>query len=172
MSKKLFVSQMAMVFVALQAGLGLAMNPDTGPGCGLGKVAWAEFKHPKNIVPQLLMSTTNNTILPWQAFGISSGTMGCTNDGVVWAEHKATMFASLNFENLSQDMARGQGEHLTALATLMGVPAEQQPAFFALTQEKYAMLIQAGETSPAAMIRALNDAMASHAVLAKAGASR
>ena len=82
------------------------------------------------------------------------------------------MFANLNFDNLSQEMAQGGGEHLASLATLMGVPAEQQPAFFALTQEKYATLIQSGETTPAAMLKALHETMAAHPVLAKVSLAR
>ncbi len=173
MIRKLVLLQVAAVLVCFSATMALAaMNPDTGPGCGLGKIAWAEYKHQKTIGPQLLMSTTNNTILPWQAFGISSGTLGCTNDGKWLAEHKATMFAEINFENLAQEMAQGQGEHLASLATLMGVPADQQPAFFALTQEQYTTLIQSGETAPAAMIKALNAVMADHPVLAQLSTNR
>jgi hypothetical protein len=82
------------------------------------------------------------------------------------------MFAEINFENLSQEMAQGRGEHLASLATLMGVPVEHQAAFFALTQEKYTTLIQSGETAPVAMIKALNAAMASHPVLAQLSTSR
>ena len=77
------------------------------------------------------------------------------------------MFAQLNFENLSQEMAQGQGEHLASLATLMGVPAEHQAEFFAMTQERYTTLVKAGEASPVAMIKALNDAVATHPVLAE-----
>ena len=120
--------------VATNAGLAFAANPDTGPGCGLGKLAWADFKNQKNIAPQVLMVTTNATGL--NTFGISSGTSGCTNDGQVWAEHKVGVFASMNFENISQEMAQGHGEHLTSLATLMGVPAERQEAFLSMTQER------------------------------------
>jgi hypothetical protein len=54
----------------------------------------------------------------------------------------------------------------------MGVPAEQQPEFFAMTQEKYQTLIQSGETSPAAMLKALHEAMEQHSVLAKVSMSR
>jgi hypothetical protein len=112
-----------------------------------------------------LISTTNNTILPWQAFGITTGTLGCKNNGKVWTQ--ADMFASINFDNLSQEMAQGGGEHLASLATLLGVPVEQQAEFFALTQEKYATLIQSGETTPAAMLKALHEAMAEHPIFAK-----
>lgn len=153
------------VFFGLQAGLAMAGNPDTGPGCGLGKLAWNDYKGQKEIAPQVLMATTNGTFGS-QTFGISTGTSGCTNDGKIMAEQKTTVFASLNFEALSAEMAQGQGEHLASLASLMGVPAENQPAFFAMTQERYTSLVKSGEASPVALVKALNDAIAGHPVLA------
>ncbi len=167
MLRKLLMLSVSLVFICAQAGLSLAAHPDTGPGCGLGKLAWSDYKNQKNIAPQVLMATTNGTFGS-QTFGISSGTSGCTNDGQIFSEQKVTMFAAINFDNLSQEMAQGRGEHLASLATLMGVPAEQQGAFFALTQERYTSLIQSGETSPVALVKALNDAIAAHPVLAKA----
>ncbi len=164
--KRLLFAQLTFAFLFVNATIALAANPDSGPGCGLGKLAWAESKNQKNIAPQVMMATTNGTFGS-QTFGISSGTSGCTNDGQVWSEHKTNMFASLNFETLSQDMAQGRGEHLASLATLMGVPVEKQPAFFAMAQERYTTLVQNGEASPVALIKALNDAMASHPVLAQ-----
>ena len=117
MSKKVLVLSIAVLF-SVQAGLAMAANPDTGPGCGLGKLAWGEYKGQKEIAPQVLQATTNGTFGS-QTFGISFGTSGCTNDGKVMSEHKTTMFASLNFER-SAEMAQGRGEHLASLATLMG----------------------------------------------------
>jgi hypothetical protein len=154
------------VFFGLQAGLAMAGNPDTGPGCGLGKLAWNDYKGQKEIAPQVLMATTNGTFGS-QTFGISTGTSGCTNDGKIMADQKTTVFASLNFEALSAEMAQGQGEHLASLASLMGVPAENQPAFFAMTQERYTSLVKSGEASPVALVKALNDAIAGHPVLAR-----
>ena len=124
-----------------------AFIPDEGSGCGLGKMLWADYSHQKAIGAQVLQATTNGTSGN-QTFGISTGTSGCTNDGTIFASEKTNVFASVNFDNLSQEMAQGQGEHLTSLATLMGIPNEQHPAFFQMTQEKYTTLIQAGETSP------------------------
>jgi hypothetical protein len=169
MMKTILVIQ-AVALVCLQIAAALAANPDTGPGCGLGKLAWAEYKHQKNIAPQVLMATTNGTGM--NTFAISTGTSGCTNDGVVMAEHKVNVFAATNFENLSQEMAQGQGEHLASLATLIGIPAEHQAEFFALTQDKYTTLIRSGETTPVAMLKALHDAMATHPVLTKLSAGR
>ena len=166
MMKRLILTQVAIAFVCFQAAAVLAANPDTGPGCGLGKLAFSDFKNQKNIAPQVLMATTNGTFGS-TTFGISTGTSGCTNDGKVWAEYKTTLFAEINFENLSQEMAQGKGEHLASLATLMGVPAEHQAEFFAMTQERYTSLVKAGEASPVAMVKALNEAVAGHPVLAK-----
>lgn len=171
MVRKLFVLAFVAVFVGIPAVAFSAANPDTGPGCGLGKLAWSDFKNQKNIAPQVLMATTNGTFGS-NTFGISFGTSGCTNDGKVWAEYKTTLFAEINFENLSQEMAQGQGEHLASLATLMGVPVEHQVEFFAMTQEKYTSLIRSGETSPVALVKALHDAMSGHPVLAKLSTTR
>jgi len=165
--KKVIMLGAVGVFLAVQGGFAMAAgNPDTGPGCGLGKLAWQNYPHQKVIGIQTMEATTNG-LMGNQTFGITSGTSGCTNDGKFWAEHKVNAFAALNFENLAQDMAQGHGEHIASLATLMGIPADQQPAFFAMTQEKYASLVTAGETSPVAMVKALNEAVATNPMLAK-----
>lgn len=165
MKKGWFVG-LAGVLISLQGGMAFAVNPDNGPGCGLGKLAWSDYKTPKNIAPQVMMATTNGTFGS-QTFGISFGTSGCTNDGKVMAGHQTDMFVAGAFETLSVDMARGGGEHLTALATLMGVPVEQHQAFFAMTQQQYQVLVQAGEVSAVAVVKALQDAMHGHPVLAQ-----
>ena len=164
--KKLVLMMAVSIFACFQAaGAFAAANPDNGPGCGLGKLAWADYEHQKDIGPQVMMATTNGTFGS-TTFGISSGTSGCTSSGKVMTEREVTMFAEVNFESLAQEMAQGQGEHLTSLATLLGVPSEYQPTFFAMTQEKYTKLIQSGEASPVAMLAALHEAMAGQPVLA------
>ncbi|MGQ0811280.1 MAG: DUF3015 domain-containing protein [Nitrospiraceae bacterium] len=156
----------AMALSGILLNSAFAANPDNGPGCGLGKLAWSEYKHQKNIAPQVMMATTNGTFGSG-TFGISFGTSGCTNDGQVMAEHKTEFFAATIFDSLAQNMAQGKGEHLASLATLMRVPVEHQAEFFALAQEKYVAFVQNGEASPVAVIKALQDAMNNHSVLAR-----
>lgn len=170
MKKGLFVA-LTGVLIGAQVSVAFAVNPDNGPGCGLGKLAWADYKTPKNIAPQVMMATTNGTFGS-QTFGISFGTSGCTNDGKVMAEQQTNLFVASTFETISGDMARGGGEHLAALATLMGVPVDQQPAFFALTQQQYQVLVQAGETSSVAVVKALQDVMGGRPVLAQLSGGR
>lgn len=154
----------AIVFA--QAGPSLAAWGD-GPGCGLGKVVFE--KEPKSILLQHIGSTLN---VPSQPFALSTGISGCTNNGMIVKEKQTTMFASLNFENLSQEMAQGHGEHLASLAKLMGVPSERQAEFFALAQDRYLSLMQEEDVSPKAMLTALQAAMARQSAVAEAKTDR
>src|SRR5919108_1630228 len=107
--------RLGVALLALCATPVWAENPDTGPGCGLGKLVWSDYSKQKSIAPQVMMATTNG-IFGSQTFGISSGTSGCTNDGLIM-KNKHINFTSNAFETLAQEMAQGQGEHLASLAT-------------------------------------------------------
>lgn len=168
MRKGVLTLLVVVVLIGVQVSAVLAAGiADNGPGCGLGKELWREYHGTDAWGVQILISTTNNTVLPFQAFGITSQTMGCKNGGKFWAEEKANLFAAISFENLSQEMAQGGGEHLASMATLMGIPAEHQAEFFAVTQERYIALMNAGEASPVAMVKALNETAASYTVPTK-----
>lgn len=157
----------AVFFMFGVSGVALAAHPDNGPGCGLGKLAWSSYPGQQSIGSQVMQATTNGTFGS-QTFGISSGTSGCTNDGTILASEKVNVFAAVNFDNISQEMAQGRGEHLASLATLMEIPAEQHEVFFAMAQERYTTLIQSGEVSSKAVVKGIYSAMNNHPVLAKA----
>ncbi|MCP9472461.1 MAG: DUF3015 domain-containing protein [Nitrospira sp.] len=164
------LSMVAIIGLAMVAQGGIALaagTPDTGPGCGLGKLAWQNYPHAKTKGAQILMATTNGSF-GTQTFGISTGTMGCTDDGRWWAEQKATMFAELNTDALAQEMAQGRGEHLASMATLLGVPQQQHEAFFAMAQGRYAAMVSSGDLSPASMVKTLNEGIAADPSLAQA----
>jgi len=166
--KKLSMLVIVGVFVAMQGGIVLAAGtPDTGPGCGLGKELWKNYPNAKTKGAQIAMATTNGSF-GTQTFGISTGTLGCSDDGRWWAEQKATMFAEMNTDAIAQEMAQGRGEHLASMATLLGVPQPQHDAFFAMAQAHYASLSQTGDISAAAMIKALNEGIAADPLLAQA----
>lgn len=173
MRKGLFVMVGIAAFLGVQGTALAAGNTDIGPGCGLGKEIWKAEKNTDTVGHHLLISTTNNPFfIPLQAGGITTGSWGCRNNRKIWTEQKASMFAAINFENLSQDMAQGKGEHLASLAALMGIPAEHQAEFFAMTQEQYTSLVETGESSPVALVKALNAAVAQHPILAQVSSVR
>ena len=157
---------MAMAFMGVcHAGLAMgAGNPDTGPGCGLGKKLWEGWKGQKQIAPQVFMASTNVT--GSYSFAISSGTSGCSNDGRIWNSERASLFIGINYASLTEDMARGGGEHLASLATLMHVPLEYQPEFFAVAQERFPSLVKQGEADPDVIAESLQKAIMTHPALA------
>lgn len=81
----------------------------------------------KGTVKQITDTTSNVT-------GTTSGHAWWNEDGLLLPEHKAIAFAQYNEANLEKDLARGQGEYVTSLAALLGVPSDQQPAFHAKAQ--------------------------------------
>ena len=58
-------------------------------------------------------------------------------DGMPKADHRVQLFVAVNHENVKADMAKGQGEYLTALGTLLAVPAQRETEFFSLAQGAY-----------------------------------
>ena len=50
------------------------------------------------------------------------------------------LFAAVSFENLEQDIARGNGEYLTSLGVLLDIPAGEEREFASSTQRDYPLL--------------------------------
>ena len=85
---------------------------------------------------QILAATTNN-IYGNQTFGITSGTLGCTQDGVVSSSAKLSMFTGSNMDRLARDMSQGEGESLATLADLMGIESTDKAAFYSASRENF-----------------------------------
>lgn len=155
-----------MVACAAPSGVYAAAGTmEGGPGCGLGAMLWADSITKKHILQQSSIATTNLT--GFQTFGITSGTSGCTNDGVVARKETVNVFVGANFDDLLQEMAQGSGEHLTSLATLIGIPAPLHPHFFRLSQQHSAVLIRRDQATPMALLRHLYEAIEGHPLLRK-----
>ena len=135
-------------------------NPDTGPGCGLGKILWSKSMNQKNILPQVFMVTTNLT--GFQTFAISSGTSGCSNDGVLWADTNTEAFVTANYEDLIQEMAQGQGEHLASLASMLGVRENDYADFFAMTQREHDTLTRSSVRNSTLLLWSLLEDLSQH----------
>lgn len=61
-------------------------------------------------------------------------------DGVIQESQKARLFTAVAFENLEQDIARGNGEYLTSLAVLLKIPSGKQDEFMTRSQRNYSLL--------------------------------
>ena len=76
-------------------------------------------------------------------------------DGVVQESQKARLFTAVVFENLEQDIARGNGEYLTSLAVLLNIPAGEQDAFRTRSQSQYPLLFASDRRTAERMLARL-----------------
>jgi hypothetical protein len=77
-------------------------------------------------------------------------------------EEKASLFAAANFDRLKEDMAKGQGEHLTSFAMLLGIPKEQQAEFYIFTQEKFPVMFPSEQVTADEMVATLTRELSNH----------
>lgn len=76
--------------------------------------------------------------------------------GFLNRQQQIAEFAQANLDRLKTDMAAGQGEYLSSLATLMAITPNDQPAFFAIVQQKFTVLFPNDRTTALEMLTALN----------------
>ena len=152
--------------IGLIVALGLLSAPalfaaNNGAGCGLGKTL---FEGKKGLVFNVLAATING-ISGNQTFGMTSGTSGCDQDSVILLKKEQEVFVAVNLDNLSQDMAQGDGTYLQALSGLMGCSTEAFGTFAELTQNKYEVLFDAADANAAGLLSGLKREMAAHPML-------
>lgn len=137
----------------------LAAGADNNVGrCGWGSKL---FEGQSGPAPQVLAVTTNGTFGN-QTFGITSGTSGCTQDGVVRSNWKTAMFIDGNKEKLARDMSVGQGESLDSLAQLLGVEEQDRADFYATAKDNFGRIFPAADASSDEIAASLKQVLAEH----------
>ena len=126
--KKIVIAALATLAAAS------AMAQNNVGSCGWGSKL---FQGQRGIFPQVLAATTNGTSGN-QTFGITFGTSGCTQDGVVSSSWKTAMYIDGNRVALARDAAAGQGESLDTLVTVMGVKEADRAHFVATLKGQFA----------------------------------
>jgi hypothetical protein len=159
LNKKLVVVAVAGLF---STGAMAAGENNVG-SCGWGSKL---FDGQRGIAPQVLAATTNGTSGN-QTFAVTSGTSGCTQDGVVKSTWKTAMFIDGNKEKLARDMSTGSGESLESLAKLIGVQDQHKPAFFQATKENFAKIFSSDNATTDQVLASLKQVLASDSELAQ-----
>jgi hypothetical protein len=151
---------LAISFVAaLLPSMVIARGNHPMAGCGLGYMLLSNKDNSK--VSQILGATTNGTSGN-QTFGITSGTSGCTEDGAVKFAKEAEVFAEINLDSLRREMADGQGEFVTAFASLLGSSSAKVPQLVQFFHNEYTTLFPSAATSSAELMQTLQDKLAQH----------
>jgi hypothetical protein len=137
--------------------------PLTAMADNVGQCGWGSklFDGQKGVGPQVLAVTTNGTFGN-QTFAISSGTSGCTQEGVVTSSWKTAAYIDGNMNKLARDMSRGEGESVSALASLLQIPGSEQAAFGSTLQNHFGEIFPTSETSSTEVVTALRNVLASN----------
>jgi len=124
--------------IALAALFAVAASSSMAAANNVGSCGWGSkvFEGQSGVAPQVLAATTNGTSGN-QTFGITFGTSGCTQDGVVTSTYKTAMYIDGNRVALARDAAAGQGENLNTLVEVMGVKAADRDLFVATLKSNF-----------------------------------
>lgn len=96
------------------------------------------------------------TVVTDPSSGSSATTGGSSSAAFMNRPQQTAEFAKVNLERLRNDMAAGRGEYLASLAALLEIEPGRQPAFFAFTQDKFAVLFPNDRTTATEMLATLD----------------
>jgi len=130
MKKLVIVAAALSLFVA---GTAFATG-NSNIGCGLGYILFKDTNQTSMF--QAFAATTNGTSGN-QTFGVSSGTSECDQPKKFVGNDRLNEFVQANMDELARDISTGNGETLSTVAELMGVPSADRPAFNANLQAHF-----------------------------------
>lgn len=96
------------------------------------------------------------TVVTDPSSGSSATTGGSSSAAFMNRQQQTAEFARVNLERMRNDMAAGRGEYLASLAALLEIEPSRQPAFFAFTQDKFAVLFPNDRTTATELLATLD----------------
>lgn len=147
--------------ILLTSAASFAAANTNNVGCGLGTVVMGGQS---GTAPQVFAVTTNGTSGS-QTFGISSGTSGCTQDGVVPSNKIAMSFIEGNQARLAREMAAGQGDTVAGLASVLQVADADAAAFSSVMKNNYSKIFVRSDMSGVEVLSNIKQVLASDAAL-------
>lgn len=159
--KDMHIMMKKLLAVALLAGSASVAMADQDVGCGLGTMI---FAGQAGLIPKVLAATTNGTFGN-QTFGITTGTLGCQQNGVISSRARLSMYTGSNIEHVARDMSVGHGESLNVLADLMGIKDQDKATFFQATKSHFGQIFAPENQTAGQVLDALNKVMSEDATL-------
>jgi hypothetical protein len=132
-------------------------GPAQAAECGIGSKIWAGNS---STGAKIMASITNY----WTLKGISTTfeILGCTAKDN-WFKKGAdavTQFTSESFDHIAEDMSRGRGEHLDALAEVIAIDEAHRAEFRGMTRSHFEELFPSDEVTVGEMLEVLANLMA------------
>ena len=142
------------------SSVAMAESPG-GPGCGWGNML---FDGQSGMGPHFLATTTNGTSGN-KTFGMTTGTNGCETSGTLTYGGKS-MISSIMGE-FTEDVARGEGDALNAVAVIYGVEQQDRATFAQVMHENFAVIFPSEDVTADDMMASIEEIMKADARLAK-----
>ena len=137
----------------------MAVSPG-GPDCGWGNMLFEGDSGPVHF-----LATTTNGTSGNKTFGMTSGTNGCSTNGSL-TYGGSSLIGSIMGE-FSEDVARGEGEALNAVAVMYGVEQQDRATFSAAMHANFQTLFPSEDVTAEEVMASMNEIMKADARLAK-----
>ena len=134
-----------------------------GPDCGWGNML---FEGQSGLGPHFLASWTNGTSGN-ATFGMTSGTNGCSADGTLTYGGKSMVNVGQIMDEFSEDVARGEGEALTAVAVSFGIAEEDRAVFKTTLHNNFDSLFPSADVNAESVMNSIVELMKQDKQLAK-----
>lgn len=132
-----------------------------GPDCGWGNML---FDGKAGLGSHFLASWTNGTSGN-ATFGMTSGTNGCSPNGTLTYGGKGLVGAVM--DEFGKDVARGDGEALTAVAVSLGVAAEDRALFKQVMHDNFDTMFPSDQVTAEEVTASIISLMREDTVLSK-----
>ena len=142
------------------SSVAMAASPG-GPNCGWGNML---FKGQSGIGPHIIATTTNGTSGN-KTFGMTTGTNGCSTSGKLTYGGKS-MVSSIMGE-LSEGVARGEGDAINTVAIIYGVEQTDRATFAKVMHENFAVIFPNEDVTADDMMASIEAVMKADSTLAK-----
>jgi len=153
---------MAAIVLASASSATYAVAPG-GSDCGWGNML---FDGKSGLGSHFLASTTNGTSGN-KTFGMTSGTNGCSTNGTLTYGGDAWVDATQIMDEFSEDVARGQGDALDAVAVMIGVQQQDRETFAQVMHENFTAIFPSEDVTAEEVMASVNNIMKNNDRLAK-----
>ena len=134
-----------LLLLFLMVGLpSVAFGAKGAQTCGIGPKVLGG----KGMLSQVLVQFTNVTLLPSNAVSVTVGTSGCGYSGLVQADAPRLNYVRINYDNLAEDAAKGEGHYISGFAQLMGCSQNAEMILTNTVQENFADLFNDASGQP------------------------
>ncbi len=131
--------------------------------CGWGNMLFAG----QSGTPSHVLAATTNASTGNNTIGMTFGTNGCSTKGTLTYGGKEMIDVSMIMDEFSEDVARGDGEALTAVAVSLGVSEADRALFKATLHNNFNTLFPSEQATTEHVVSSMFSLMKSDDTLAK-----